>query len=56
MSDTLVAVHSGLFNCFRVFATLNVSRHQALWNLSLNMIMISMLQLKNTIVFFTNDN
>ena len=55
-----IDVHNGLFNGFRVFSTLKVSRHQTLSNLSLNdisfMIMTSRLQLRNPIVFFTNDN
>ena len=34
MSD--IAVHSGLFNGFVVFATLKVSQQQALWNWPLN--------------------
>jgi len=33
MSD--IAVCCGLFNGFRVFATLKVSWHQVLWNLQL---------------------
>jgi hypothetical protein len=53
-------IHNRLFNGFRVFSTLKVSRHQMLSNLSLNdisfMIMTSRLQLRNSIVFFTNDN
>ena len=54
-----IDVHNGLFNGFGVFSTL-LSRHQTLSNLSLNdisfMIMTSRLQLRNPIVFFTNDN
>ena len=34
MSD--IAVHSGMFNGFVVFATLKVSQQQALWNWPLN--------------------
>jgi hypothetical protein len=55
-----IDVHTGLFNGFSVFSTLKVSRYQVLSNLSLNdisfMIMISRLQLRNPIVFITNDN
>jgi hypothetical protein len=31
-----IAVHSRLFNGFRVFSTLKASQHQMLWTLSLN--------------------
>jgi hypothetical protein len=55
-----IDVHTGLFNGFSFFSTLKVSRYQVLSNLSLNdisfMIMISRLQLRNPIVFITNDN
>ena len=54
-----IDVHNRLFNGFGVFSTL-LSRHQMLSNLSLNdisfMIMTSKFQLRNPIVFFTNDN
>jgi hypothetical protein len=54
-----IDVHNGLLNGFGVFSTL-LSRHQTLSNLSLNdislMIMTSRLQLRNPIVFLTNDN
>ena len=55
-----IDVHNGLFNGLSVFSTLKVSRHQTFSNLSLNdisfMIMTSRLQLRNPIVFITNDN
>jgi hypothetical protein len=55
-----IDVHNGLFNGLSVFSILKVSRHQALSNLSLDdisfMIMIFRLQLRNPIVFITNDN
>ena len=54
-----IDVHNGLLNGFGVFSTL-LSRYQTLSNLSLNdislMIMTSRFQLRNPIVFFTNDN
>ena len=54
-----IDVHNGLLNDFRVFSTL-LSQHQTLSNLSLHdisfMIMTSRFQLRNPIVFFTNDN
>ena len=55
-----IDVHNGLLlNGFGVFSTL-LSRYQTLSNLSLHdisfMIMTSRFQLRNPIVFFTNDN
>jgi hypothetical protein len=44
MSD--IAVHSGLFNGFRFFATLKVSRQKALGNLSLNNMFLIWLSLQ----------
>jgi len=48
-----------MFNGFGDFSTL-LSQHQTLSNLSLNdisfMIMTSRFQVRNPIIFFTNDN
>jgi len=51
-----IDVHNGLLNGFGIFSTLKVT----ISNLSLNdisfMIMTSRFQLRNPIIFFTNDN